>query len=899
MLVLRKKPKKMTPEEKPRWKKILSKTLKVLGLLFLILFGGTFIVLRFYEDEVVGFAITKINGRLATEASISSADLTFWETFPHAAIKFNDVFVREMGAEKDTLIFAKTGYLSFNVWDLFSGEYAANQIIVEDGFARFKVNKKGEDNWHILKPSADTSNSTFSIDIEKIDLRALDLSFENAKTKFFVDLNEVNGEIQGAFSSEKFECAVQLKTYISDLFSGNTAWVSERDIQISANFNADNTINRYDILDCEISIDQVPFLVNGYYINSSVPSLDMTFSGNDLTLSKVLGLVPSSYKSTIEEYSADGRVTFDASLKGKITEKESPVFDAKFSMLDGRVKQKSSGVAVDNLQFSGGFHWDKKQHKLSINTCKGNLEGGDVEVQGTVADFTNPQLDLRIMANVGLEDVRDFMSVDTLDICEGKIYTQIGLKGRPKSNQYELTGKAELSGGELRVKNSTRLFDDVGATVVFDNKNATVKRLIGSVNGSDFNVNGTLKNLIPFLLKENERLIVDASLQSKTLNLTELLETEESTKSQKDYLLSLPERIDFSLNSQIGNFYFGKFEANDIRGVINLKGGKLSIDPVSFGTSGGNFLTQISLQPINESAYSLRMAASFKDIDIQRLFRSFDNFGQEFITDRHLRGKTTASVQMSFIISNTLEIDRKTVNGLIDIGIKDGELIGLESLQEIAVYIKKNKFIAPFVDEDKFAEKMKDIKFSYLENVIEIKDQVIVIPSMDIKSSALDISVNGKHGFDNKIDYTIGFRLRDIMLRKDRGEADDGLGKQIYIYMRGTTSDPEFGLDKNAAKADRQEQIAAEKNNIKALLKEEFGLFKNDSDVGTYTPDAPKQQSTTTVTWDENDVVPAENKEEKSKDEKIKLQDEGSVEGENAKTNKKGKKLPKWLQEKD
>lgn len=886
-------------EQPPKWKKIVKRTLSVLGIFFVLLFGGTFVVLRFYEDEVVGYALKKINDRLATSANIGSADLTFWETFPHAAIKFSDVYIQETGSEKDTLIFAQTGFLSFNVWDLFSGKYSANEIIVKDGFARLKVDKKGNDNWHILKAGTDTTSS-FSLDIDKIDLSELDLSYENSKTQFYVDLNEVSGEIDGEFSSDKFECGLRLKTIVSELFSGKTSWMSDRTIEFSANFNANNVETKYEIISCLLNIDGVPFNVSGNYTNSEKAFIDLKVGGDDLTLSKTLGLVPSSLKSKVDDYSAEGKVTFESNLRGNISDKELPNFDAQFSMLDGTLKHRSSGVSLENLQLAGKFHWDKKQHKLSLTTCKGDLEGGMLDVQGSISDFSNPMLDLKVMANVGMEDVRDFMSLDTLEVCEGNIYSQVTIKGRPSLNQYELSGKTELSGGILRLKDSNRLFEKVGATVLFDNKSAVVQRLVGEVNGSDFSVNGALKNLIPFLLKENERLVAEAVFQSKELNLTDFLETEESSRSNKEYLLVLPDRIDFSLNSKIGKFSFGKFEATDISGILNLKNGKFSVDPVSFATSGGNFLSQLSLEPISAGLFNLRLAASFKDIDIQRLFTSFDNFGQEFITDRHLRGRTTASVQLSFVMSNALDIDKKTIDGLIDIGIKDGQLIGLESLQEVALYIKKNKLIAPFVDEDKFADRMKDIKFSYLENVIEIKNEQIIIPSMEIKSTALDISVNGKHGFDNRIDYTIGFRLRDILLKKDRGEADDGLGKQMFIYMRGTTSDPEFGIDKEASKVERQQEIAAEKSNIKALLKEEFGLFKNDKSVGSYEPQTQAPQGSTSVVWEEQDgAVQGADSDKNGGEEKVKLENESKPKEENTTTNKKGKKLPKWLQEKE
>ena len=95
------------------------------------------------------------------------------------------------------------------------------------------------------------------------------------------------------------------------------------------------------------------------------------------------------------------------------------------------------------------------------------------------------------------------------------------------------------------------------------------------------------------------------------------------------------------------------------------------------------------------------------------LITEFENFDQDFIQDRHLNGKANATVQFRTELSTALQIQSDKIESLIDIAIVDGQINDLESLQEIAAYIRSNKWVAPFVDEDKFAERMKDIKFSY------------------------------------------------------------------------------------------------------------------------------------------------------------------------------------------
>jgi len=420
-----------------------------------------------------------------------------------------------------------------------------------------------------------------------------------------------------------------------------------------------------------------------------------------------------------------------------------------------------------------------------------------------------------------------------------------------------------------------------------------VQELTGVVNGNDFTVNGTLKNMLSYLQSKNEVMTVDASFTSQHIDFSNLVEND-ATRKQDDYKLIFPARIDFSLNANVEKFTFGKFEATDVKGIARLNDLRLSIDPVSFKTADGSLTSQIILDQVSDDQFFLKSFSNLSGINITKLFAEFDNFGQQTITEKNLRGKATATVQFNTPVSTSLRIVTDKIESLIDIKIENGQLINVKALQDIAEYIRKNKLVAPFVNEEKFAEKMSDIKFSTFENVIEIKNRNITFPMMDVRTTAMDISARGTHSFDNRINYTVGFNLRDILVRKEKefAEADDGLGRQMFIYMRGTTEQPEFGLDKQASKENRQQEMEVEKQNVKALLKEEFGLFKKNQTVGSYKEETITPGTTSTITWEEMDVknTPVEEpkKETPVSTEKPPLQEE-----------KKKKKLPKWLEEKE
>ena len=113
----------------------------------------------------------------------------------------------------------------------------------------------------------------------------------------------------------------------------------------------------------------------------------------------------------------------------------------------------------------------------------------------------------------------------------------------------------------------------------------------------------------------------------------------------------------------------------------------------------------------------------------------------------------------------------------------------------------------------------------------------MTIPSMSIKSSALDLEASGKHTFDNQIDYRFGFRFRDLKAKKESefGEiTDDGSGKFVFMRMYGSLDNPTIEWDKVSNREKRKEYNESEVQSTKSMLKSEFGLFKNDTTVKTF-----------------------------------------------------------------
>jgi hypothetical protein len=241
--------------------------------------------------------------------------------------------------------------------------------------------------------------------------------------------------------------------------------------------------------------------------------------------------------------------------------------------------------------------------------------------------------------------------------------------------------------------------------------------------------------------------------------------------------------------------------------------------------------------------------AVINKVNVQQLFGELGNFGQKSLEDKNIKGVLTANVQFASIWSDKLKVEKPTIYGKANISIENGELIDYEPLNGLTKYLKNRD--------------LSHVKFQTLKNTIEIKDQMITIPEMEINSSAVNFKMNGTHGFDQTIDYHLSVLISQLRSKgnnrndqvDDIGQiVDDDLHKEKYFFrITGTVDHPIYHtLDKEGIKANIKTNLKNEKESLKEILNREFGWFKKDSTVNK-NPKDKKEKYDFNVIWDEDE----------------------------------------------
>jgi len=843
-----------------------------LYLTFFFLLALLIIVIlsKIYTQEIKEYALSYLNQYLTTDVHVDNVRLDLLKRFPQATLVFENAYIEDANnsAAGDTMLFAKELLLKFDFLEIFNGQYTVDQIEATNAFLNLSVNASGKENYLIWERSDSAQKKEFQFKLEKVICTDTRVHYQNELTKQSYKGNASHINLTGDFSESNFDLTINSDLILNSITIDRLTYLKNERATIETVLSIDKLNRKYTIDKGSALIGNLNFEVAGEYLVED-SHCDLKLKGKELALNSVFTVFPSVFFEKFNHYKSDGILTFNATIIGPCSKTSIPEIHADFSIEDGQLTEAKTGMKLNNLNFSGSFT-NSDFGELDIVTLTGSLLNSQFNGSISLKNFDTPDVDISVNGSLELSAVHDFFQFESVEYLNGQMDFAARVLGKSESGKFRTkrsSGNFSIENVNLKTNLNALEYSDLNGSFSLKNGNATVSSCSGNIFNSDFNIAGVLRNFIPFILSSNETLTIEADLDSRFIDLSRITSMASSANESRSYAPEsiLPDNLAFNLNTTVKNLNYGKFDAIDIRGVASLRNQVLEGRNVRFKANEGTYRGNFEFDGSQANNYLFSANGKLLGIDIKNLFDEFDNFGQEFIQGQHVKGRTDATLDFACALDNGFIIKQETILSKIDIEIVKGELTDLEVLQEIALYVEQNKMLKPFVNTDLMAQKLKAVSFSKLSNSIEISNETITIPRMDISSNVMDIGIKGEHQFDNQINYGFNFKLRDALMKENKEPEfgsiiDDDTGYRIYLSMTGTVDDPVFGIDKDEKRLARKKKIQSEKQTLKSVLKEELGLYKKDSSIGSHTT-KKKPEVQFEIEWDESDtsVTPVEN----------------------------------------
>ncbi|MAI22836.1 MAG: hypothetical protein CL828_02165 [Crocinitomicaceae bacterium] len=738
------------------------------------------------QDKLARTLIERLEAHLLTDAQIDHIDLDIWSHFPNVTLVLHDTWLLGSHSANDTLLKAEELSIACNALHLISGNYDLKALDLSQASLSIASNSNG---WNTSVWDAgdeDTKNGDFAID--QLALAGVQLVVDGQSA--FVD-----------------EAALQLKWTETGLVAsggGRFASVHADDFTTTHPLTWSGKIDWNTTADtAQISVSSLKWA--GVEASLQATRNDMwTVQGavESLTLDALRELValPADFEALDSEATADGAFAWD----GHAFKSNWTLSSAPWDVPSGDQILTVQGDARLWVKCEGGT-WRADAPHVALNT-EGMEWTGKVE---------------RILFDTGSFEATGSGTVRWPDA---------GYKPLSGTN-WPTSGRFNWDGMIQRKRNGTVDWDGLwsltdGAGTL--NETPWMAAGHGSLDGADLVVEAFDGTWGEIAVEGNVRgqLPLVETLRSNwtgSFVLPELTFSLADTGSIALADMQLPVGMKAQCDLSIGTIQYDGWQLASATLALEGDNDGWSMPHFHAETLDGSLSGDGTL-----SFYSGAQGAKIllhptaSSCDLPRLFQAFDNFEQTTLRAEHLTGSFDASGSVQLNIDNAFNWSPENFDVLGSAAIHSGEITDLEAFQEIADYLRNNRLMAPLVNPDDLSQRLKHVEFEHVESPVYISNGTVQLPHTEIRSSAMDITLEGQYRFDASIDYTLGFAMRDLRATSENEFGtitDDGLGHQFFVSMKGTLEDPEYGWDRDAQKNHRKKNFHREKELLKELFR--------------------------------------------------------------------------------
>lgn len=782
-----------------------------------VIIGIAFITGIVFNDAIVRSFTNYFNSTQNFKVNSSSVKFSLLSRFPKASVQFTDVtlFIEESNV-KDTLIQCNKLFFELDIWKLLDGNIEVKSLVANNGVVNVDLDK-------IRNAAEIKTNSTTNqnISLNKIVLEQVVINWIDTKSGNSINALAKKLTLNVFLTNRTISVNASGNLIVRNISTPSWEYNKRVDGNIETNLlitNNDITIEQtlLEIQDQSILISGKVDLFgdNAYALQIAAHKLSLN------TLSQFFSL-NSSLKNV-----KSGNVTLKANLSGNITHISSPKLSASFIAkgIELSIEQLPKKLIINDVKGALSKKQNANWDQISISLDHIDLNTGSSSATGklSISDIKRPKITVDTDFHVELDRLIESKSMT------GEAYGNI-----KASFSLNRTDSIRINDIRVRLLDSRINFKGIAfaqldaisnasGNVEWKNNQFLLAISHGRFNDTPFSASimitdalslfdGQLRNPVDFSLSTS-KLVFNDLFNPDTLSISE----SESSSSLViwNYIPALKGSLD------IQEVTFATWSATNISGSYRLDPTDLFVSNASLNAFSGSIKGNVSLFNVAQDNRLLASNVSVKNIDVNLFFKAFNSFDQTAITDKNINGDLSGDIELKVNWASN-RIDYSSIESMAKIRLVNGKLANLTQFKELSKFLKYKE--------------IETVSFSKLENEVLIYNNQVLLPSMLIKSNALDLTLSGNHRFDGNYSYKVKFELGDLLSKKWKNsneyeyEEDNNGNLNMFIKIDGTPAGASVSYDTKSARENFRQNLSKEGQTLKTIFREEFGSKKSNS----------------------------------------------------------------------
>ncbi|MEO6868749.1 MAG: AsmA-like C-terminal region-containing protein [Ginsengibacter sp.] len=782
--------------------KIVAAFIGLILILYFILLG----YVETHKQYLISRLSEEMSKRINGNVKLRSIDVGVFNSFPNVSLVVSDISITDSMAafHHHTFFKAKKLYVSMALLSLIKGAFQLRGITSEDGVIDIYTDSSGYSNDYLLKPHQDTNTKNKSSENSSV------LPFLKLKNfRFILDDKQkdklydiVAHKLAVKFSDE--DSVLQINTN-ADLMIHSLAFNLDRgsflkDKSFVGNFKLlFHKINKQLSGDKnQVEIDHQPFIITSRFdLKGPDPQFYMSIESKKLFYSLGKTLLPREIEKSLSIVNVDGPIDVAAIIDGPLKGGD-PMINVNWQI--SKTDLTTPFTSFTSASFKGTFtnhvndSLPRKDPNSKISISDFSADWNGIPVYSKLMEIDNlsePILKADLQSNFPLEKLNDLLGSGAISLTSGKASAILTYKGPLLNNNQHnsfVNGEINFSDGNIFYTPRNVNLKNVNGKLIFNNSKVQVSDLRCDVLNNKIIMNGSADNLISLLNTEPNKAVINWNIYSPSLNLASfiyLLKSRSASShksSGKNKLGKIAGQIDdlldrgnINLDIKADKMTYKKLNVSNFSAHVALYPESYQVKNVIMYFNGGSINLNGTLSNKSNNQHAGNFSAALKNIDINKIFTAFNNFGQTGIEANNLSGKLDANVSGALLLNDEGKAYPKSIKSQIDFSLKNGSLINFAPIQKIQDFIFKRR-------------NFSDIKFAELKNKLEVANENIKINRMEIASSVIRVYVEGVYSLKGNTDLSIQIPFNNFKKQDSNYvPTNKGLNKKAgrSLFLRG------------------------------------------------------------------------------------------------------------------
>lgn len=795
-----------------------KKVLRILAIV-LLLIVALLVAAPFILEAKIGEIIkNNVNSNVNATLDFEDANLSLIKSFPNAELGLKGVsLINKAPFEGDTLFAAKELSLVMGISELFksAGEAIGIKNLAIDGAnIHIMVNEDEIANYEIANEDGNEeleASEGFTLDLQSYEITNSKVIYDDKAAKVYMVVSDIQHSGRGDFSAVTSELETKTDALVTFEFD-STNYLNKNPVKLDALIGIDLKEDKYTFLKNEALVNQLPLVFNGFVkVNENSQEVDISFKTPSSDFKNFLAVMPEAYSKNIENVKTSGNFIVEGQFTGIVDEEHIPKFSIKINSKNASFKYPDLPKAVRNVFIdteiinTTGISEDTyiaiERLSFMIDEDKFNMVANIKELMG------NMKVNAHVAAKMNLANIKKAYPVpadlELKGLLNADVTTAFDMASVEKK-RYEntnTTGKMSIRDFEYKSAEIPNPVQLSAVAMTFNPKTVSLNELNGKTGKTDFNVTGTINNLLGFLFND-EKVEGNFNLKSDTFALNDFMVAEEAATSgkaksgmeksvaAKEEKIKIPSFLDANINATADTVLYDNLVLKDVKGNLRIQDEKATLSNMTSSMFDGkvNFDGEVSTKT---DTPTFAMSLGMDQLQLGETFKALELFDVLAPIASVLRGKFNSDIVLSGSLTDDFTPDLTNLSGKVL-----AEVMATDIDSEKAALLKALSSKLDFIKLDRL-----DLKG--LKTALNFENGIVTVKPFTVKYNDIAIKVDGSHTFDRKLNYKatlevpakyLGSEVNNLIAKIDDSSLE-GLTIPVIANIGGNYSSPAVTTD--------------------------------------------------------------------------------------------------------